>query len=224
MLTEPIIITSIGKKKKPKSQYGLFVLFDFRGYIERATTGNLVVLAISCFTHCLRLLSIFIAERVAMSARIQRSVAVQTEESVGMTKEPSQQPVVVDTIDHQQQMLMPTPAPPVSARVDCRYLGDGCCLVPSARREEMVRLNDAWELAGLHSRQRMAILGRNYIRLYGRHQRLKRKHRRLRRFVRRSRCQSRYIQLQHQVRSLTFSSRHLITAGRNRKKINQRPP
>ena len=159
-----------------------------------------------------------------MSARIQRSVAVQTEESVGMTKEPSQQPVVVDTIDHQQQMLMPTPAPPVSARVDCRYLGDGCCLAPSARREEMVRLNDAWELAGLHSRQRMAILGRNYISLYGRHQRLKRKHRRLRRFVRRSRCQSRYIQLQHQVRSLTFSSRHLITAGRNRKKINQRPP
>lgn len=60
-------------------------------------------------------------------------------------------------------------------------------------------LSEAWELAGLHTRQRMTILGRHYRRLYGRHRRLTRRHRLLKRFVRRSLSRCRYLQHQHQV-------------------------
>lgn len=63
-----------------------------------------------------------------------------------------------------------------------------CC----CRAAATICLSDAWELAGLHTRQRMAILRHDYKRLYTRHKRLRRQHRRFRR-------QAHYLQHQHQV-------------------------
>lgn len=64
---------------------------------------------------------------------------------------------------------------------------------------ERIRLNDAWQLAGIHTRQRMGILGRHYHRLYTSHQRLNKRCRRLSRSLRRSRRRALYLQHQHQV-------------------------
>ncbi len=69
-------------------------------------------------------------------------------------------------------------------------------------------LNEAWQLAGLHTRQRMSILSRHYRILYERHRRLRRKHRQLRRIFQRARRRSRYVQLQLQVKKLLFI--HLV--------------
>ena len=60
-------------------------------------------------------------------------------------------------------------------------------------------LNEAWQLAGLHSRQRMSILSRHYRILYKRYRKLRRRHRRLRRDFQRTRRRHLYVQLQLQV-------------------------
>jgi hypothetical protein len=60
-------------------------------------------------------------------------------------------------------------------------------------------LNEAWQLAGLHSRQRMSILSRHYRILYKRYRKLRRRHHRLRRDFQRTRRRHLYVQLQLQV-------------------------
>ncbi|XP_057376048.1 uncharacterized protein LOC130696929 [Daphnia carinata] len=60
-------------------------------------------------------------------------------------------------------------------------------------------LNDAWQLAGLHTRQRMSILSRHYRILYRHYRRLRKRHRHLRRSMRRTSQQTRYIQHQLQI-------------------------
>ncbi|XP_046452478.1 uncharacterized protein LOC124200321 [Daphnia pulex] len=60
-------------------------------------------------------------------------------------------------------------------------------------------LNEAWQLAGLHTRQRMSILSRHYRILYQRHRRLRRKHGQLRRIFQRTRRRTLYVQLQLQI-------------------------
>ena len=56
-------------------------------------------------------------------------------------------------------------------------------------------LNDAWELAGVRSRQRMALMGRHYRRLYRNHQSLRKRYRTCRRALKRRR----HLGNQHQV-------------------------
>lgn len=63
----------------------------------------------------------------------------------------------------------------------------------------LLLLNDAWQLAGLHTRQRMSILSRHYRTLYRHYRRLRKRHRNLRRSMRRTSRQTRYIQHQLQV-------------------------
>ncbi|KAI9554585.1 hypothetical protein GHT06_019858 [Daphnia sinensis] len=60
-------------------------------------------------------------------------------------------------------------------------------------------LNDAWQLAGLHTRQRMSVLSRHYRILYRHYRRLRKRHRQLRRSMRRTSHQTRYIQHQLQI-------------------------
>lgn len=110
----------------------------------------------------------------------------------------------------------------------CRFPSNSCCFhgayetphrqtMSSARRDDCKKrkshdrqwnqnvdttallLNDAWQFAGLHTRQRMAILSRHYRILYRRHRRLRKRYRHLRRSMRRTCHQSRYIQHQFQV-------------------------
>ncbi len=61
-------------------------------------------------------------------------------------------------------------------------------------------LNEAWQLAGLHTRQRMSILSRHYRILWKRYRRLRRKHGQLRRIFQRTRRRTLYVQLQLQVK------------------------
>lgn len=80
-------------------------------------------------------------------------------------------------------------------------------------------LNEAWQLAGLHTRQRMSILSRHYRILWKRYRRLRRKHDQLRRIFQRTRRRTLYVQLQLQVKRdvYLFISSLSFRAGRRRR-------